>query len=117
MTEPPRRQRHLLDPADLRASHVRSQGSTQSLTRVQKTVMSALAATTIAHLAFGLALAAVVVDPTRPGARVGLCVLASIAGALGVLTARAIHGARLLSWWLLLALVPGLAGAAKIWLF
>jgi hypothetical protein len=117
MTEPPRRPRHLLDPADLHGSHTRSQGTTKSLTRVQRIVMAALAATTIEHLAFGLALAAVVVDPTRPFAQPGLCVLASLAGALGVVTARAILGKSWLSPWLLLALVPGLTGAALIWVF
>lgn len=117
MTEPPARRRHLLDPADLRASHVRTQGSTKSLTHVQRIVMAALAATTIEHLAFGLALAAVVVDPSRAFAQEGLCVLASIAGGGGVVTARAILRKPWLSWWLLLALVPGLTGAALIWVY
>ena len=110
MTET-RRARHLLDPDDLRRSHLRSQSSRESLTRVQRWVVSILAVTTILHFSGGLALGAAVVDDSRLDARIGLNVLAAVTGILAVLAGRAIHGKKLLSPWLGLGLLPGLAGA------
>lgn len=110
MTTPPR-PRHLLDPADIRGSHARSQGSAQSLTNVQRWVMSVLVVTTILHFSAGLAVAAVVVDDGRVDAKVGLNVLAGLTGVMAVVAARAIHGRRLLSSWLVVGLVPGVVGA------
>jgi hypothetical protein len=108
---PPPRPRHLLDPQDIRGSHQRSQGSAQSLTNVQRWVMSVLVVTTILHFAFGLAVAAVFIDDARLDARIGLNVLAALTGVMAVVAGRAIHGRSLLSPWLALGVVPGLAGA------
>lgn len=94
-------------------SHQRSQGSTESLGNVQRWVMSVLAVTTILHLSAGLVLASVYLDTQRPGARVGLDLLAGVIGVLAVAAARAIHRKSPLSGWLLLGVVPGLVG---LWL-
>jgi len=108
---PVRRARHLLDPADLHGSHLRSQGTSQSLSKVQKWVLSVLAVTTILHLAGGVAAAAVFTDAARVDARVGLNLIAAVIGVLGVAVGLLIHGRRPLSWWLVLGLLPGLVGA------
>lgn len=112
-TPPVRRPRHLLDPSDVHGSHRSSQGSSESLTHVQRWVMSVLAATTILHLSAGLVVAAVFMDESRQGARVGLNIIAAIIGMLAVATARLIHAKSPITPWLLLGLVPGLVG---LWL-
>jgi hypothetical protein len=109
---PEPRRRHLLDPNDIRGSHERSMGTPQQLSNVQRWVMSVLVVTTILHLSGGLVVAAMVVDENRLDGRIGLNVLAAFTGVLAVLAARAIHRKPLLSWWLLLGLVPGIVGAA-----
>lgn len=75
--------------------------------------MSALAVTTIAHFAGGLVLAAAFLDDPRPGARVGLCLLAGVSGVMGVAAGLAIHRRPVLSPWLLLGLAPAAVG---LWL-
>ena len=112
MPEP--RRRHLLDPTDLHGSHMRSQGTSESLSSVQRWVMSILVGTTILHLSAGLAVAAAYVGGDRPGARVGLFVIAGITGVAGVVAGRAIHGARPLSLWPLLGVVPAMAVAVFV---
>jgi hypothetical protein len=107
----PRRRRHLLDPADLRGSHQRSIGSSSALTNVQRWVMSVLLATTLLHFSAGIAIAAVLYDQSDADARVGLNLLAAATGVLAVAAARAIHGKKLVSPWLLLGLLPGVVGA------
>jgi hypothetical protein len=107
----PRRRRHLLDPADLRGSHQRSIGSPTALTNVQRWVMSVLLATTLLHFSAGIALAAILMDEDRVDARVVLNLLAAVTGVLAVAAARAIHGRKLVSAWLLVGLLPGVAGA------
>ncbi len=107
---PVRRPRHLLDPDDLRRSHLRSQGTSESLTSVQRWVMSALAVTTILHLAGGVVLLAVFTDDDRLDARIGLNFIAGVIGVVAVATGLLIHGKKPLSWWLLLGLVPMLVG-------
>jgi len=109
-TPPVRRPRHLLDPADLHRSHRSSQSSTESLTKVQRWVMSVLAVTTILHLAAGLVIAAVFMDDTRQGAQIGLTVIAAIIGVLAVVTGRLIHAKSPLTPWLLAGLIPALVG-------
>src|SRR3954454_18244395 len=99
-----RRPRHLLDPDDVRGSHVRSIGDQQTLTKVQRWVMSILAVTTILHLAAGAAVAAVFVDELY--ARIGLNVLSGLIGVIAVAAGLLIHGKRPLSPWLLLGLLP-----------
>jgi hypothetical protein len=108
---PPTR-RHLIDPSAPRRT-VSAASAERSLTRVQRWVMSALAVTTIAHFAGGLVLAALFLDDPRPGARVGLCLLAGVSGVMGVAAALAIHRRTVLSPWLLLGLTPALVG---LWL-
>jgi hypothetical protein len=75
--------------------------------------MSALAVTTIFHLQIGLVVAALFLDDPRPGAEVGLCVIAGAFGVLAVALAFLIHGRRPLTPWLLVGLVPAAVG---IWL-
>ncbi len=105
-----RRPRHLLDPNDLHRSHQRSQSSQESLSNVQRWVMSVLAITTILHLSAGLAIAAVFMDDAKVDARVGLNVIAAIIGVLAVAAFRLIHQKSLFSPWLLIGVVPGLIG-------
>lgn len=82
-----------------------------SLSQVQRWVMSILATTTIAHLAAGIVVAAYFVDPHRPGARVGLLVIAGLFGMVAVSVGFLIHRRSLLSPWLLLGWIPSLVGA------
>ena len=105
-----RRPRHLLDPEDLHRSHQRSQGTAESLSRVQMWVMSVLVVTTLEHLAGGVALAAVFTPDARLDARIGLNVIAAVMGCLAVGAGLMIHRRSLLSWWLLLGLLPGVIG-------
>lgn len=111
MTEPPqpRRRSHLMDPDAPRP--VRDQAAEEkSLTRVQRWVASVLAVTTIFHLMMGLILAAVVIDNPRPGARIGLCLIAGAFGVIAVALALLIHGRKPLSPWLALGLIPSVVG-------
>jgi hypothetical protein len=108
----PRRPRHLLDPNDIRGSHVRSVGTAQQLSNVQRWVMSILVVTTILHFSGGLGVAAMFVDQERLDARIGLNVLAAVTGVVAVAAGRAIHRKQVLSPWLVLGLVPGLVTAA-----
>lgn len=112
---PPRkRPRHLMDPANPRREVVRSPGSgPMHLEPVQKWVLSVLAATTVAHLAVGIVIAALYVDESRPGARIGLNVIAAAFGVVAVAVFRAIHQKKAASAWLLLGVLPGIVG---IWL-
>jgi hypothetical protein len=98
-----------MDPAHPQRPSVES----REITRVRQWVLSVLVTTTILHLSAGLAVAAVFANGTRPGAGVGLNILASVCGVGAVLAARLIHQRRPLSWWLLLGVVPGLVG---LWL-
>ena len=77
---------------------------------VQKWVLSALAFTTIIHMAGGLVIAAMYVDDSRTDAQIGLNILAAAFGVIAVAVARAIHQRKLVSPWLLLGLVPGIVG-------
>ncbi len=75
--------------------------------------MSALAVTTLAHLAGGLVISAIYVADDRLDAQIGLNVLAAAFGVCAVTLALAIHRKTLLSPWLLLGLLPGVLG---LWL-
>ncbi|MBB3045001.1 MULTISPECIES: hypothetical protein [Nocardioides] len=109
--KPKKRPRHLMDPANPHREVVRSTGAgAMSLEPVQKWVLSVLAATTIAHMAGGLVIAAMYVDDTRTDAQIGLNVLAAAFGLLTVAVFRAIHQMPLVSAWLLLGLLPGILG-------
>lgn len=114
MTDPqPRRARHLIDPNAPRRTQAEHDSEQKSLTRVQRWVMSALAVTTIFHLQVGLVVAALYLDDPRPGAEVGLCLIAGAFGVISVALAFLIHGRRPITPWLLVGLVPALVG---IWL-
>lgn len=105
----PRRARHLIDPDAPR--RVRDHASEQrSITKVQRWVMSVLAVTTILHLCAGLVIAALFLDDPRPGAEVGLCLIAGAFGVIAVALARAIHARNPLSPWLLVGTLPAVVG-------
>lgn len=104
---PPRRRRHLIDPAN---PPPRS-SSSMSLTQVQAWVLSSLAVTTILHLSAGLIAAALYVDAGRTVPRAGLLVIAGAFGMIAVAAGRAIHRRGILTPWLLLGWIPTLVGA------
>lgn len=116
MTEPaqPRRRRHLIDPDAPRSARDRA-AEEESLSRVQRWVMSALVVTTIFHLVMGLVVAALFLDDPRPGARVGLCLIAGAFGVIAVGLALLIHGRRPVSPWLLVGLIPSAIGLVLIY--
>ena len=100
---PPRR--HLMTPGNPRNYN----GGQVSLSRVQRWVMSTLAATTIMHLAAGLAVAAYFSEKTS--AKVGLLIIAGAFGVIAMMAALLIHRKSLLSPWLLLGVLPAVVGA------
>lgn len=104
----PRRARHLMDPSQPRVAT--SAADLARLQRVQRTVMSVLAFTTIAHLSIGLVLGALFLEEAYTVGRVGLCVLGGITGVLGIAATRAIHRRNPVSGWLALGLLPGAVG-------
>jgi hypothetical protein len=110
MTTPasPKRQRHLMDPNN----PVRMRNDHQ-LTKVQRTVMSALAVTTILHLSAGLVIAAWAIDGVGDGGKIGLLLIAAAFGLLAVAAGFVIHKKSALTPWVLLGLIPAVAGA--IW--
>ena len=101
---------HLLDLDAPRRIVQDPEKDARDLARVQRWVMSTLAVTTILHLAAGLVIAAVFMDESRQGARIGLAVIAAIIGMLAVVTGRLIHTKSPLTPWLLLGLIPALVG-------
>jgi hypothetical protein len=107
-----KRPRHLMDPnapRPVRDPHAED----RSLTNVQRWVMSSLAVTTLLHLSIGVIIAALTESNPTVGARIGLSIIAGAFGVMAVVAARAIHGRRVLSWWLLLGPLPTAAG---LWL-
>jgi hypothetical protein len=101
---PPRRARHLIDPANPPRP-----APPASTTRVQQWVMSALVVTTIMHLSVGLLFAAAAIDDNLTS-QVGLDVISGVLGMLAVGAGRAIHRRSPLSPWLLGGFTPGLVG-------
>jgi hypothetical protein len=101
-------QKHLMTPGKPRPPQRRSSMSTS---QVQKWVLSSLAVITLGHLAAGLVVAAIFPEEARPGARIGLLLIAGIFGVIAVAAGRAIHQKRLLSSWLLVGFLPTLIGA------
>lgn len=95
-----------MDPANPQRPSVDS----PEITRVRQWVLSVLVVTTILHLSAGLAVAGVLTNGSRPGAGVGLNVLAAVCGMGAVAAARMIHGRTPWSWWLACGLVPALVG-------
>lgn len=105
---PPARRRHLMDPANPRPPA--SSAEKMSTGAVQRWVMSVLAVTTVAHFSAGLVVAAIFLDTTRPGAQVGLDVIAAVVGVLGVAAGFAIHQKSPFTPWLVLGLIPAIVG-------
>ncbi|MFL6061152.1 MAG: hypothetical protein ACJ72E_07975 [Marmoricola sp.] len=111
-TQPVRRAKHLIDPANPRP---RPRGEERrrdeaSLNRVRQWVMSVLVVTTMFHLSVGLSIAAYFTDHDRTDARVGLNVIAAIILVAGLAGARLIHKKQPVSAWLLLGVVPAAVG-------
>lgn len=109
---PPRRARHLMDPDAPR--QVTSAADLARLQRVQRWVLSVLAATTIVHLSAGLVLAAVFIDDDERVSQVGLCLLGGVIGVCAIAAAFAIHRRSLVSPWLALGVLPGVVGLALV---
>lgn len=105
--EPPVR-KHLMTPGQPRNQN----RDPMSLGRVQRWVLSTLAATTILHLSMGLVVAAAFSDTLD--AQVGLLVIAAAFGVLALAAALLIHQRSPLSPWLALGLLPSLVGAVLI---
>jgi hypothetical protein len=105
---PPRVRKHLMDPNNVRPQN----RDPMSLGRVQRWVLSTLAATTIMHMALGLVVGAAFAD--RLDAQIGLLVIGSAFGVLAILAALVIHQVRPFSPWLLLGLAPTAVGALII---
>lgn len=105
---PPRRPRHLMDPANPRRPV-----NDQALTNVQRWVLSVLTVFTIAHLAVGIVFAAVALPESSTVPRIGLCVIAGAFGVGGVMAGFAIHRRSVLTPWLLVGLLPTAIG---LWL-
>ncbi|MGA9746288.1 MAG: hypothetical protein WBQ50_02410 [Nocardioides sp.] len=80
-----------------------------SIGKVQRWVLSSLAATTIMHLSAGLVVAAIFSE--RLDAQIGLLVIGAAFGLIAMVAALVIHQHRLLSPWLLVGLVPSAVGA------
>jgi len=111
-TPEPRRARHLMDP-----NAPRRQASPEDiarLQRVQRWVLSVLAVTTILHMSLGLVLSAMFLTEDNVGAQVGLCVIAGAFGIVALAAGFAIHRKSPLNPWVLLGLVPGIAGAILV---
>lgn len=97
-----------MDPANPRPAA--SKAATMSTGSVQRWVMSVLAVTTIAHFSAGLVLAAIFLDTTRPGAQLGLDIIAGVVGILGVAAGFGIHQKSPFTPWLVLGLIPAVVG-------
>lgn len=108
-----KRPRHLMDPNNPHREVKSAATGSMHLEPVQKWVLSILAATTIAHLAVALVIAAMYVDDSRTDAQIGLNVLAGAFGVIAVMVFRGIHQLKPLSAWLLLGLIPTVVG---LWL-
>nr|WP_216653786.1 hypothetical protein [Nocardioides sp. zg-DK7169] len=80
---------------------------------VQKWVLSALAVTTIWHMAAALVLFATYIDDDKRASQIGLCVIAGVFGVLGMAAGFAIHRRSPASAWMLLGVLPGVLG---VWL-
>ena len=107
--QPVKRPRHLMDPNN----PVRPVND-RSLSNVQRWVMSTLLVFTVAHLAVGIVIAAVMIAPQYEGARIGLSVIAGLFGALGLGAGFLVHKRSPLNPWLLLGLLPGMAGLVLV---
>ena len=111
--KPPRVAKHLMTPGQPRPPRRES----MSIGMVQKWVLSALAATTIMHLSGGLVLVAATGDKIdTPVKQVAMLAIATAFGVIAMGAALLIHGAKLLSPWLLLGLLPTAVGVYFIFI-
>lgn len=114
VAEPPRRPRHLIDPATLGRPRPNLAAEKANLERVQRWVLSLLAVTTMLHLSGGFVLAALAVNPDRTVSRFVLVALAGVVGVASVMAGSAIHRRPLLSPWLVFGSIPALIGVMLI---
>ncbi len=101
----PQARKHLMTPGSPRPQN----NEPMSIGKVQRWVLSSLAATTIMHLSAGLVVAAIFSE--RLDAQIGLLVIGAAFGLIAMVAALVIHQHRLLSPWLLVGLVPSAVGA------
>lgn len=85
--------------------------NSMSITTVQRWIMSSLILVTIEHLAAAIVVAAVFIDASKPGNRIGLLVVATLLATGGLVAFRLIHQKTPLTPWLLFALLPATVGA------
>ena len=97
--------KHLMTPGSPR----RHNTEPMSLGRVQRWVMSTLAATTILHMSMGLVVAAAFAE--RTSAKIGLLVIGAAFGIVAMVAALVIHQRSPVSTWLLLGLIPAVVGS------
>ncbi len=107
--KPVKRPRHLMDP-----DHLVRPVNDQSLSRVQRWVISVLAVTTIGHLSAGLVVAAYFLAADNQPSQIGLCVIAAAFGVVAVAVGRVIHQKPVVSPWLALGIIPGVVGVVLI---
>jgi len=82
----------------------------RSLTRVKQWVASVLVVFTVAHLAVGLVIGAVAIDPIYQSSRIGLCIIAAAFGMLGLAGGFLIHRLSPFTPWLILGVLPAAVG-------
>lgn len=108
---PARRARHLIDPTAPRPVATGAARGGMSLSSVQRWVMSTLAVSTVLHLVAGIVIAAAFLEDPGAGAQVGLLVIAGVMGVLGVAAGFLIHQRSPVTPWVLLGVLPAVAGA------
>ncbi|MEV5002373.1 hypothetical protein [Nocardioides sp. LML1-1-1.1] len=106
--QPSPRRRHLMDPSAPRKAP--DPQDIERLQRTQRRVVAALIVTTVLHLAVGFVIAADHVDPDRTDARVGLSLIATAFMVGGIAATLLVLRRSWRSPWLLLGLLPGIAG-------
>jgi hypothetical protein len=102
---PAKQRKHLMTPGQMRPQPARS----MSLTSVQRWVMSAIAVSTLLHMAVGLVFAAYYVD--EQPSKVGLIVISGAFGLMSMAAGLLIHHKSVVHPSMLLGLLPPLLGA------
>jgi hypothetical protein len=106
---PAKQRKHLMTPGQPRPRPAR----TMSLTAVQRWVMSAVAVSTLLHMAVGLVFAAYYVD--EQSSKIGLLVISGAFGLISMASGLLIHRKSLVHPLMLVGLLPPLIGAW--WIF